>query len=98
MDSIKDVDTMKYYTINKRIVKSGGGIYPDVFVPIDTNFDLTNFSLLRSVMPDYVYSNQAKIESLSKMNINEITNEAPVGAIKQATNKTEHDNSGKMDK
>ena len=66
MDSIKDVDTMKYFTINKRIVKGGGGIYPDVFVPIDTNFDLTNFSLLRSVMPDYVYSNQAKIESLSK--------------------------------
>ena len=29
-------DTVKYYTMNKRVVFGGGGIMPDVFVPIDT--------------------------------------------------------------
>ncbi len=35
-DSIHMADTVKYYTMNKRVVHGGGGITPDVFVPIDT--------------------------------------------------------------
>lgn len=35
-DSIHMVDTVKYYTMNKRVVHGGGGITPDLFVPIDT--------------------------------------------------------------
>ena len=35
-DSIHPADTVKYYTMNKRVVYGGGGIMPDVFVPIDT--------------------------------------------------------------
>jgi len=35
-DSIHAADTVKYFTMNKRVVYGGGGIMPDVFVPIDT--------------------------------------------------------------
>ncbi|MBL7946472.1 MAG: S41 family peptidase [Flavobacteriales bacterium] len=35
-DSIHMADTVKYFTMNKRVVYGGGGIMPDVFVPIDT--------------------------------------------------------------
>lgn len=37
-DSIKQIDTVKYYTkVNKRTVYGGGGIMPDVFIPLDTS-------------------------------------------------------------
>ena len=36
-DSIHFADSLKYYTLNKhRVVYGGGGIMPDVFVPLDT--------------------------------------------------------------
>jgi carboxyl-terminal processing protease len=35
-DSIKFADTTKYYTASGKIVHGGGGIMPDIFVPIDT--------------------------------------------------------------
>tara|TARA_R110002049_G_scaffold3502_17_gene26281 strand:+ start:313 stop:1929 length:1617 start_codon:yes stop_codon:yes gene_type:complete len=36
-DSISFPDSLKFYTPNKRIVYGGGGIMPDMFVPIDTS-------------------------------------------------------------
>ena len=35
-DKIDLPDSVKYYTANKRVVYGGGGIIPDIFVPIDT--------------------------------------------------------------
>ena len=35
-DSIHFPDSLKYYTEEKRVVYGGGGIMPDVFVPMDT--------------------------------------------------------------
>mgnify|MGYP003764565513 FL=1 len=35
-DSIHFPDSLKYYTENKRIVYGGGGIMPDIFIPMDT--------------------------------------------------------------
>jgi len=36
-DSIKRSDSIKYYTLsNHRVIYGGGGIVPDVFIPIDT--------------------------------------------------------------
>ncbi len=35
-DSVEQIDSLIYYTINGRSVYGGGGIMPDVFVPIDT--------------------------------------------------------------
>lgn len=37
-DSIKFPDSLRYYTHNKRVVYGGGGIMPDVFIPLDTTF------------------------------------------------------------
>ncbi len=36
-DSVKFPDSLKYVTPNGRIVYGGGGIMPDIFVPMDTN-------------------------------------------------------------
>lgn len=38
-DSIKFIDSLKYKTSNGRIVYGGGGIMPDVFVPLDTSYN-----------------------------------------------------------
>lgn len=35
-DSIQFADSLKFYTIGGRVVYGGGGIMPDVFVPLDT--------------------------------------------------------------
>lgn len=35
-EAVHPADTVKYYTMNKRVVYGGGGIMPDVVVPIDT--------------------------------------------------------------
>jgi carboxyl-terminal processing protease len=37
---------VKYFTMNKRIVYGGGGIMPDVFVPIDTSQSSAHFGQL----------------------------------------------------
>lgn len=36
IDSIKQNDSLKYFTAGGRIVYGGGGIMPDIFVPLDT--------------------------------------------------------------
>lgn len=40
------LDTVKYYTMNKRVVYGGGGIMPDIFVPIDTTLSSDYFGQL----------------------------------------------------
>jgi carboxyl-terminal processing protease len=35
-DSVHFPDSLKYYTDKKRVVYGGGGVMPDIFVPIDT--------------------------------------------------------------
>lgn len=35
-DSIQFADSLKYYTTGKRLVYGGGGIMPDIFIPLDT--------------------------------------------------------------
>ncbi len=46
-DSIHLADSLKYKTLlNERLVYGGGGIMPDVFVPIDTTANFKYFNLL----------------------------------------------------
>ena len=45
-DSIHTADTVRYFTVNKRVVFGGGGIMPDVFVPIDTSLSSEYFGQL----------------------------------------------------
>ena len=45
-DSIHPADTVRYFTMNKRVVYGGGGITPDLFVPIDTSLSSEYFGQL----------------------------------------------------
>lgn len=56
-DSISVNDTVKYYTKRqKRVVYGGGGIIPDVFVPIDTGINYLYFNRLigKNVIGEFV--------------------------------------------
>ncbi len=54
-DSIKFNDSLKYHTDANRIVYGGGGIMPDIFVPLDTtqNSKYFNDLLRKSVLLEY---------------------------------------------
>lgn len=47
-DSISFADSLKYYTNNNRVVYGGGGIMPDIFVPMDTTRASDYYINLRS--------------------------------------------------
>lgn len=56
-DSIAVNDSLKYYTkVKHRPVYGGGGIIPDVFVPIDTNINYLYFNhlLAKNVIGEYI--------------------------------------------
>jgi len=57
-DSIHFSDSTKYFTNNKRLVRGGGGIMPDLFVPLDTTEFSTFFSDLRrqNAFNDFILS------------------------------------------
>jgi carboxyl-terminal processing protease len=55
MDSVQFPDSLKYYTMGKRVVYGGGGIVPDLFVPIDTTLDVQYLSTLQGFVPQFVY-------------------------------------------
>lgn len=54
-DSIHLVDSTKYFTKRKRVVYGGGGIMPDVFVPLDTIFANKTFNRALVQVPAFVY-------------------------------------------
>jgi carboxyl-terminal processing protease len=68
-DSIHFSDTTSYYTGARRIVKGGGGIMPDVFVPLDTSLNSQYYSdlLRKGVINDfsltYTDNNRAKLKA-----------------------------------
>ncbi len=43
-DSIHLTDTARYFTMHKRVVYGGGGIMPDLFVPMDTSLSSQYFA------------------------------------------------------
>jgi carboxyl-terminal processing protease len=66
-DSIKFVDSLKYFTNARRIVYGGGGIMPDIFVPLDTSqnsryhSDLIRKSVLYEFALSYTDRNRKKL-------------------------------------
>ncbi|MCB9170674.1 MAG: S41 family peptidase [Flavobacteriales bacterium] len=46
LDSIHPADTARFFTMNKRVVYGGGGIMPDLFVPLDTTLSSEMFGKL----------------------------------------------------
>lgn len=67
-DSVQVNDSTQYRTKSGRIVKGGGGIYPDVFVPIDTNLISSYYLILSSYIKDfaYIHLDQNKIKILDR--------------------------------
>ena len=70
-DSIHFPDSLKYTTLlNQRVVYGGGGIMPDVFVPLDTTGntgyyrDLLGKGVITSFTLDYVDRNRDKISRM----------------------------------
>lgn len=55
-DSIKLPDSLKYLTPHKRVVYGGGGIMPDMFIPLDTSFYSDYYSNLLRKGTLYQYS------------------------------------------
>ena len=39
-DSVHFADSLKFYTDGKRLVYGGGAIMPDIFIPLDTNYNI----------------------------------------------------------
>jgi len=70
MDSIHFPDSLKYFTlVNKRIVYGGGGIMPDLFVPIDTTYitsyyrSLIGKGIFNRFVLEYVDNNRKELNS-----------------------------------
>lgn len=73
-DSIKNIDSLKYTTPKGKVVYGGGGIVPDVFVPIDTTRYLPTFFFgrINEFAFNYVDRNR---KTLSKISIDEFLND-----------------------
>ena len=67
-DSIKNIDSLSFKTPKGKIVYGGGGIVPDVFVPLDTVGYIPSFYFkeLNDFSFKYVDENRA---TLSKINV-----------------------------
>ncbi len=66
-DSIKTIDSLKFTTPKGKIVYGGGGIVPDVFVPVDTSQYISPFyfSHLNNFAFEYVDNNRKKLNEIS---------------------------------
>jgi carboxyl-terminal processing protease len=67
-DSIKFPDSLKFHTSGGRTVYGGGGIMPDVFIPLDTTavteyyLDLRRKNVLNLFVGDYVDKNRKDLQ------------------------------------
>ena len=66
-DSIKFPDSLKFHTVNGRTVYGGGGIMPDVFIPLDTTafteyyLDIRRKNVLNLFVGDYFDKNRKNL-------------------------------------
>jgi len=78
-NNIKIQDSTRYYTQNGRIVYSGGGIIPDIFVPLDTQKMSDRHYQLRREIPNYVFTYlEENQETLNKLNLESFTDKFKV--------------------
>ncbi len=54
-DSVKLSDSTKYYTDEGRVVYGGGGIMPDIFIPLDTTLNIPYFAKSSQYILEFVY-------------------------------------------
>ncbi len=55
VNNIVTIDSLKFRTSKGRIVYGGGGIIPDIFVPLDTSFYNETYNGLRNYTPQFVF-------------------------------------------
>lgn len=71
-DSIEFTDTLKYKTKGGRVVYGGGGIMPDIFIPLDTTgysdylSKVTNLGLLYEFSFEYADKNRETLSMLTE--------------------------------
>jgi carboxyl-terminal processing protease len=69
VDSIKLPDSLKYFTPSGRTVYGGGGIMPDIFIPVDTSFssefytEILRKNLLNQFVLSYLDKNRKDFSS-----------------------------------
>ncbi len=69
-DSITFADSLKFYTLGKRLVYGGGGIMPDIFIPLDTSenskylTDVYRKGVFNKFTLKYVDQNREQIKKL----------------------------------
>jgi carboxyl-terminal processing protease len=69
VDSIKFPDSLKYKTPNGKVVYGGGGIMPDIFIPLDTTMnskyftDLARKGVMNQFTLTFVDKNRADLKS-----------------------------------
>ncbi|MDQ3192816.1 MAG: S41 family peptidase [Bacteroidota bacterium] len=67
LDSIKMDDSLKFFTPQGRVVYGGGGIMPDIFIPVDTTFatdyyiDLFRKNVLNQFVLNYIDKNRKSV-------------------------------------
>ena len=71
VDSIKVADSLKYTTPKGRVVYGGGGIIPDVFVPIGSNEEeavesMDNLGFLSFFVFEYLDEDRSRFSDISK--------------------------------
>ncbi|MEN8765038.1 S41 family peptidase [Wenyingzhuangia sp.] len=73
-DSIKVVDSLKYTTPKGKVVYGGGGIIPDIFVPLDTINGLNYYelNLINNFVYGYLDKHRNELEDFNESNF--ITN------------------------
>jgi carboxyl-terminal processing protease len=68
-DSIQFADSLKFYTTGKRLVYGGGGIMPDIFIPLDTTenskylTDVYRKGIFNKFILKYVDQHRAELKS-----------------------------------
>jgi carboxyl-terminal processing protease len=75
-DSIYKNDSLKYHTNNMRTVYGGGGVYPDIFIPLDTSLNekhLVNM-LTQQLFLEFGVLYFHKHPELQKMSLEEFSN------------------------
>jgi len=54
-DSIKMTDSLKYMTLGGKTVYGGGGITPDIFMPLDTSLSNVDYLKAQGFLPGFIY-------------------------------------------
>lgn len=72
MEKMSVLDSTKYYTTDGRIVYGGGGLFPDIFVPIDSIYTNEVYSMMRQYIPEFTYryatQHAEQLESFTEAN------------------------------